>query len=429
MSGLSRYVLRRVAQMAPTLLGVLLVTFVLFNVVGGSPAAMVLGQHAAPRALEEFDEQRGFNKPLLCGRWVRTRALDDARARVPPLEAGASYRLPLAFPLRAGTVHRLQFEACGAPGARLRLTVAGAAAGAGAGAAVTPGGAWRRHELCFATGAAPARDELALCADGGSVELRAVRLRRAVARPWDSQFLDFFKRVAVLDLGISHSLNQPVRDLLRRGVGPSLALAVPILIGETLLALTLALGCAAWRDRWPDRLLVVGAVAVMSVNYLVWIVAGQYVLAFRLGWFPIWGYESWRCLALPILIGIISGLGSNVRFYRAVLLEETTRDYVRTARAKGAGEGRVLFRHILRNALLPVVTHVAGSVPFLFTGSLLLESFFGIPGLGYLGVNALNSADVDVIRALVLIGALLYLFVNLATDLLYAWLDPRIRLA
>ncbi|MCB1102266.1 MAG: ABC transporter permease, partial [Kiritimatiellae bacterium] len=134
-------------------------------------------------------------------------------------------------------------------------------------------------------------------------------------------------------------------------------------------------------------------------------------------------------LLLPVGIGILHGLGSNVRFYRAVMLDELYRDYVCSARAKGCGESRVLFHHVLRNAWIPVITNLMLSIPFLYTGSLLLESFFGIPGLGYLSVNAIHSADVDVVRAVVLIGSFLYLLSNLTADLLYAWVDPRVRLS
>jgi len=158
-------------------------------------------------------------------------------------------------------------------------------------------------------------------------------------------------------------------------------------------------------------------------------VAGQYLLAFKAGWFPVWGFESWAYLLLPVLIGIVGGLGENVRFYRTLMLDEMYRDYVRTAYAKGVGAGGVLFRHVLRNAMIPVLTNVALAIPFLYTGSLLLEGFFGIPGLGGLAINAINASDVDVVRAVVLVGSILYVIANLLTDLAYAWFDPRVKLS
>ena len=235
-------------------------------------------------------------------------------------------------------------------------------------------------------------------------------------------------QLARLDFGTSTSLNRPVAQLLKEGIGPSLALTIPILLVELATSLTLALWCAHWKGRWPDRALVGVCVGLMSVNYLVWIVVGQFVLAYKWGWFPVWGFESWKNLLLPVLIGVATGLGVNVRFYRAMLLEEMNKDYVRTARAKGLSNGRILYVHVLRNALGPVIVNVALALPFLYTGSLLLENFFGIPGLGYLSLNAIHSSDVDVVRAVVLVGALLFTAANVLADVALAWADPRVKL-
>ena len=150
--------------------------------------------------------------------------------------------------------------------------------------------------------------------------------------------------------------------------------------------------------------------------------------AFKLKLFPVWGFENWTFLCLPVLIGVISGLGTDVRFYRTVILDEITRPHVRAAIAKGLPRSVVLVRHVLRNSLIPVVTNVRLSVPFLFSGSILLESFYGIPGLGGIGLNAVNSSDAPMVRAVVIIGALLYQPSNLLADLSYAVLDPRVRL-
>lgn len=416
-----RFVFRRLLQMIPTLLGVIVITFVLFNLVGGSPARMKLGDKASPRALEEFDEQRGYNKPLFWGRSVPTRALADvdftqgagawsqfaaANLHDDVLLVGADsdWKAPLAFPLR----NDVKYEW------RLRWRN-------------SESGSWRDEILPIARGG-DASAVLRDWAAGRSLELASIQLRRCTEKPWDSQFLFFLRQLARLDFGVSSSANEPVIDLLRSGIGPTLALAFPILLLETILSVALGLWCAYFRDRWPDRLMVLGSVALMSVNYLVWIVAGQYVLAYKFGWFPVWGFASWFYLLLPILIGTFSGLGAGVRFYRTILLDELYREYVRTAYAKGLGRGRVLFVHVLRNALVPIITQVVLSIPFLYTGSLLLESFFGIPGLGYLSVNAINESDVDVVRAVVVLGSVLYLLTNLLADLCYAWADPRVKL-
>jgi peptide/nickel transport system permease protein len=419
-----RYVTRRLVQAIPTVAGVVLITFVLFNVVGGSPAAMVLGQNAGARSLEEFDAARGYDKPLFCGNWTKTRALefvdfDDAPASVRAkwgvgesgwlqLKADEELALPLAFPLRAGERWRLVVEGRGEGFPHNGKSFRGFST------------QWKK---VFHTVEKPG-----FRAEGGPAEIRSVRLERATRHFFDSQLVDYAGRVLRLDFGTSTSLNQPVGKLLLAGIGPSLALTVPILIVELVVSLTLALLCAYRRGSWLDRSLVATCVALMSVNYLVWIVFGQFVLAYKLGWFPVWGFESWRNLLLPVLIGVATGLGANVRFYRTILLEEMHKDYVRTAFAKGLGEGRVLFKHVLKNALGPVIVNVALALPFLYTGSLLLESFFGIPGLGYLSLNAIHSSDVDVVRAVVLVGALLFTAANILADVALAWVDPRVKL-
>ena len=400
---------------------------------------MTLGEKASARDLEAFDEQRGANRPLFWGRTTATRLYaetDFARSAGPwsgltgvervatgsvaalRITGPVEVEVPLAFDPFPGVAYRFTAE----------VTVDGGAA------LVTATGA-----MPLATGAVIWEDRVGAdrldyrprieVADGAVVELHAFAVRRGHDQPWVSQWTHYLGQLARFDLGRSHAANRSVADLLREGIGPTLLLAAPILIGETVISLVLALGCAYYRNRWFDRAVLFGCVLLMSVNYLVWIVAGQYLLGYRLGWFPVWGFESWHYLLLPVLIGIAHGLGPNVRFYRTVLLEEMHRDYVRTARAKGAGAGRILFVHVLKNAMIPVITNVVLSLPFLYTGSLLLETFFGIPGLGFVSVNAINSSDVDVVRAVVLIGSLLYLAANLLADVAYAWVDPRVKLS
>ena len=419
---MGRFLARRLLQALPTVAGVVLITFVLFNVVGGSPAALVLGQNAGARALEEFDAVRGYDKPLFCGNWTQTRALEavDFETAAPGVRAawGAGERGPLR--LEDGQELALPFAFPLPDGARWRLTVEGRGAGfprSGKNSST----AWKK---VFQSAEKPV-----FRAAGGPVEIRRVELERATRHFFDSQLADYAGRLLRLDFGTSTSLNQPVGQLLKAGLGPSLALTTPILLIELAASLVLALLCAYRRGAWLDRMLVAVCVALMSVNYLVWIVIGQYVLAYRLAWFPVWGFESWRNLLLPVLIGVATGLGTNVRFYRTILLEEMHKDYVRTAFAKGLRAERVLFKHVLKNALGPVIVNVALALPYLYTGSLLLESFFGIPGLGYLSLNAIHSADVEVVRAVVLVGALLFTAANVLADVALAWVDPRVKLA
>ncbi len=436
------YSLRRLLQLIPILFGVLVVTFILFNVAGGSPAALMLGKNVSARQLEEFDEQRGFNKPLFFGYWTATRAYESHReVPFPPgwrqvegarlerdrliLERAAE--VPLAFAPRAGLLFRwtvryrtagvYQLEWSDAEGEN-RLDLPPAPRGRTVSLLVRSGGEGGDGRLRFAP-----RSERE-----PPLEILRLTLERRMESPWDSQFAYFLRRLLRLDFGESLATGQPVLQMMREGIGPSLLLMIPIFFGELVLAITLALFCAWFRDRWPDRLIVTVSVLLMSVNYLVWIVMGQYWLAFRWNWFPLWGFESWRYLLLPWLIGLFSGLGGSVRFYRTVMLDEMYRDYVRTAFAKGVPLRVVLFRHVLRNAMIPILTQSVMALPFLYTGSLLLESFFGIPGLGYLSVNALNSLDVDVVRAVVVIGTVLYVVANLVSDICYALVDPRVRL-
>ena len=307
-----KYAARRLLEVIPATMGILLLTFLLFNVVGGSPAETILGKNATKESIEAFNRKWGYDKPLVFAR--------------------------------------------------------------------------------------------------------------------DSQFVHFLSSLAKGDLGYSIEMNEPVASVLARGVGPSLSLTVPILVGGSAVALMLAMAAAATRGTAVDSSILVASTALMSVNYVVWVLAGQFLLSYKLGLFPVWGYESVFCLALPVLIGIVSSLGTDVRFFRSAFLDEIYKPYVLTARAKHLSRSRILFRHVLPNALIPIVTYISLSIPWLFTGSLLLESFFGIPGLGSVSINAIHSSDMAVVRSLVVLGALLYQGVNLLADLAYAALDPRVRL-
>jgi peptide/nickel transport system permease protein len=246
---------------------------------------------------------------------------------------------------------------------------------------------------------------------------------------FDSQFWRYLKNLAKLDLGYSLETKQPVTQVLAQGLLPTMSLSVPILFFGAVLGVTLGLLCAARQGGLLDRGVLAVSTLLMSINYVVWILLGQYFLGFKWPAFPIWGYESAYYLVLPVIIGVAGSLGPDVRFYRAAILDEVYKPYVRTAVSKGVSPARVLFVHVLRNALIPVVTYISLAIPYLFTGSLLLESFFGIPGLGSISINAINSADMSVVRAVVIFGALIYQCVNLITDITYGWLDPRVRFA
>jgi peptide/nickel transport system permease protein len=235
------------------------------------------------------------------------------------------------------------------------------------------------------------------------------------------------------DFGLSDADDSPILERIRKGVGPSLSLTVPLFVLGLLVAIPLSLLVAFFRETYIDRTGVFLCVLAMSVSTLLYIIGAQFLIGKMLRWFPISGFDPNllllpRFLAMPILVGIVSGIGSDVRFYRTAFIEESSRDFVRTARAKGASEVRIMTRHVLRNALIPILTQVVLAIPFLFTGSLLLESFFGIPGLGGITVDAIQANDFSTLRTMVFIGSLLFVLGQIATDLSYGLVDPRVRL-
>jgi len=219
---------------------------------------------------------------------------------------------------------------------------------------------------------------------------------------------------------------------IKHRAGPSLAIAVPTFILGLGVAIAFALLLVFFRATRLDFFGVVLCVAMMSISGLFYIIGGQWLIAKVWHWVPISGYATGltaaKFLVLPVFIGVIAGLGASARWYRTIFLEEITRDYVRTARAKGASEAAVLFRHVLRNAMIPILTGVVAVIPTLFMGSLLTESFFGIPGLGSYTIEAINAQDFSVVRAMVFIGSVLYILGLLATDISYTLADPRVSL-
>ena len=257
----------------------------------------------------------------------------------------------------------------------------------------------------------------------------------------EKQGMDSFKetifytkslRLFVFDFGRSDSGRDISFDISQR-MWPSLAIAVPQLLIGLLLAITFALLIAFFRATYIDYWAVVICVALMSISSLFYIIGGQFVMGKLLRVVPISGFESGifgaKFLILPVLIGVVGGIGSSTRWYRTIFLEEMNKDYVRTVRAKGIAEQTVLFRHVLRNALIPILTGVVVILPLLFMGSLITESFFGIPGLGSYTIDAINRQDFAIVRSMVFLGAVLYIIGLLLTDISYTVVDPRVRLS
>jgi peptide/nickel transport system permease protein len=248
-----------------------------------------------------------------------------------------------------------------------------------------------------------------------------------------SQTIFFQKsvRLFAFDFGYSEDKRDIASEIQQR-MWPSLALAVPVFLVGLAVCISFALLMAFFRATYVDLWGVVLCVAMMSISTLFYIIGGQYVASKIWHLVPISGYaggfDAARFLVLPVLIGVISGIGSSSRWYRTLFLEEMGRDYVRTARAKGLAETVVMFRHVLKNALIPILTGAVVVIPLLFLGSLLSESFFGIPGLGSYTIEAIQSQDYAVVRAMVFLGSVFYIIGLILTDISYTLVDPRIRL-
>jgi peptide/nickel transport system permease protein len=309
---MTTYIIRRLLYTIPIVFGVLLLTFILFTLVGGDISAEIAGKNATPETIQEIREEYGLNKPLFLS--------------------------------------------------------------------------------------------------------------------WDSQFINHFKNALTFNFGRARD-REPVIDKIKRGAGPSLSLMIPMFLGTVIISVSLSLVVAFVRGTVWDVLTVVICVAGMSIPYLSFILFGQYFLAYKWGLFPVFfspDLKTIQYITLPVLIGIVTGLGGDLRFYRTVMLDEMRSDYVRTAFAKGLATRGVLFKHVLKNAMIPIITRVVMEIPFLFLGSLLLERFFGIPGLGYLMIEAIGSRDYFVINAMTYISAILFVLFNVITDICYAWVDPRV---
>jgi len=247
----------------------------------------------------------------------------------------------------------------------------------------------------------------------------------------DTIFFDKSVKLFAFDFGRSDQGRDIGYDIRSR-MWPSLAIALPVFLFGLVAYITFALLMAFFRATYVDFWGVVLCVAMMSISGLFYIIGGQYLVGKLWNLVPISGYDTGydaiKFLVLPVLIGVIAGVGANARWYRTIFLEEINKDYVRTARAKGLSELRVLFRHVLHNAMIPILTGVVVVIPLLFMGSLITEAFFGIPGLGSYTIDAINSQDFAVVRAMVFLGSVLYIIGLILTDISYTLVDPRVRL-
>ena len=248
----------------------------------------------------------------------------------------------------------------------------------------------------------------------------------------DTIFYEKSVRLFAFDFGSSDAGRDIGEDISQR-MWPSLAIALPTLLIGLLVNISFAMLLAFFRGTYLDLSGVTLCVVLMSISGLFYIIGGQYLFSKLLHLVPVSGYEpgvqAWRFILLPVAIGVFSGIGASSRWYRTIFLEEINRDYVRTARAKGLPEVRLLFRHVLKNAMVPILTGIVVVLPMLFMGSLILESFFGIPGLGSYTIEAIQTQDFAIVRAMVFLGSVLYILGLLLTDISYTLVDPRIRLS
>jgi peptide/nickel transport system permease protein len=308
------YILRRVWQMVPTLLGVILLVFFLFKFFGGDPAEILAGQNANPETIKSIRQQLGLDEPVWKQLWI------------------------------------------------------------------------------------------------------------------------FIQQIFTFNWGRSWATNEAVSNIFATRLGATLTVMIPILLLEVLLAIPLAMWVAYKRGQLVDRSVMVITTVALSISFLVYVIVGQYLFAFRLGWFPVQGWSDsvWTNLLvyapLPVLLATLVSLAPQTRLYRSFFLDEIGQDYVRTARAKGLSERTILFTHVLRNALIPVLTNVGVLLPGIFVGSFLIEVFFSIPGLGREILLAVNRSDYPVIQAITVYLAVITMVVNLVIDLLYKVVDPRVVL-
>jgi len=340
------YVLRRIFQMIPTLAGVMLLIFVLFNAVGGDPALQLAGKITNKEQIENIRKQLGVDQPYY-------------------VQLGY-----FAFEVATG----------------FNCT-------------------WRSYTD------KPEPPKIDPKADPNTV-VKAPPSGCQAVRSW--------------------STNEEVPKILATRIGPTLTIMIPVLILETIIALILAVGVAYMRGSLTDRMIMMICTIAMSISFLVYIIVAQYFFGFQWGMFPVqgWSENFWKNISyyapLPIMLAIFVGLAPALRLYRSFFLDEINNDYVRTARAKGVSENKVMLKHVLRNAMIPILTNVGIALPSIFVGSFLLESFFSIPGLGREILVAVNRSDFPVIKAATVYLAMLTMLINLLVDVLYKAVDPRV---
>ncbi|MDQ2735131.1 MAG: ABC transporter permease [Pseudomonadota bacterium] len=265
-------------------------------------------------------------------------------------------------------------------------------------------------------------------------QVQAIRDQLGLNQPWYVQLGIYLKGIVTLNWGESFATHEQVSHIFATRLPATLTVMTPILVLDTLLALPVAMWVAYRRGSLSDRALMIVSTVALSISFLVYIILGQYIFGFQLGWFPVQGWSDSvfknlvTYVPLPVMLALLVGLAPQTRLYRTFFLDELGHDYVRTARAKGMTEKTVLFKHVLRNAMIPILTNVGLALPGIFVGSFLIEVFFSIPGVGREIILAVNRSDYPVIQAFTVYLAMITMLINLAVDILYKIVDPRVVL-
>ena len=261
----------------------------------------------------------------------------------------------------------------------------------------------------------------------------ALRARWGLDKSLFYQFYDFLTQIVTFNYGESFSTGERLSEIFKQGVFVSLSLTAPPFVIGTFINVVIALLISYFRGKSIDKISTFFFVVSMSISYLVYIIVLQYLLSYKMGLFPIQGYEpglkAVAYLMLPWMIIMLVSMGPDIRLFRTIFLDQVKADYVRTARAKGASESRVLFVHLLKNAMIPILTNTVIAIPFLITGAFVMERYFGLPGIGDITITAINEGDFPIIKAMTMMSAILYSLFNLLTDVLYALVDPRVKLS
>jgi peptide/nickel transport system permease protein len=263
-------------------------------------------------------------------------------------------------------------------------------------------------------------------------QIANIRRQLGVDQPAWTQLWIFVTQIVTFDFGRSWATNELVSEIFKTRIGPTLTIMLPVLVLETTIGVVLAIGVAYVRGTLTDRMIMMVCTVAMSISFLVYIIVFQYYFGFKWGVFPVQGWSDsfWKNLVtyapLPIMLAVFVSLAPTLRLYRSFFLDEINQDYVRTARAKGLSETRVMLKHVLRNAMIPILTNIGIAIPGLFVGSFLLETFFSIPGLGREILLAVNRSDFPVIKAATVYLAMITMLINLTVDVMYKVVDPRV---